>query len=902
LGPDAKTRKPPVTIRNLEFAFAPASVAVIGASARAGSVGQVVLSNIVNGGFAGAIYPVNPKYGELLGLACYRSTRDLPTAPELAVVATPPATVPDIIADLAQRGTKVAVVITTGIGDGDGLRQRMLDAARPHLLRIIGPNTIGLLSPRAALNASFVHLTPTVGRLGLISQSGAMVSSIIDWAAAEGIGFSAVLSLGDMADVDVGDALNMLAADEHTRSILMYLESVAAPRKFMSAARAAARIKPVIVVKPGRHEAAARAARTHTGALAGADRVVDAALRRAGLIRVDDLDDLFEAASITSRFAPMANGRVAIVTNGGGAGVLAVDELVDRGCTLATLAEPTLARLDAALPPTWSRANPVDIVGDAPPERYLAAIEAVADDRGVDALLVMNCPTGIASPVAAAQAVGGLARQGLIAGKPVLACWLGKQAAEPAREALRGAAVASFDTPRSAAQAVSLLTRWSALRKSLERVPESAGEIAVDRERVRAVMTGAAADGRSMLTEAEAKAVILAYGIPVPEIVVARTDDEVAAAAQRLLQTTPAIVVKLLSAAVSHKSDVGGVVLDIRDAAAAVAAAAAIRERLARQSPGARPDGFAIQPMIRRPGARELIVGIGSDPIFGPVILFGQGGTAVEVIGDVATGLVPLDEVLAGDLIDHTRVSRLLKGFRDEPPADRGAILRALLGLSQLAVDFPAILSVDVNPLLANAEGVIALDARIEFDPRRLEEARPNRDLSIRPYPSGWETSADLGARKFLLRPMRPADAALYPAYLARVTAEDMRLRFLSPTKAISPDMLIRLTQLDYDRDIAFVALDSVSGELAGIVRYSSDPDHEAAEFGVLVRSDLQGLGLGIALMRRLIDYARADGLERLDGLILRENKRMQTICQELGFVIQAVPDDPTLEQARLKL
>ncbi|MEQ1902466.1 MAG: acetate--CoA ligase family protein, partial [Devosia sp.] len=554
-----------MTIRNLELTLGPKSVAVIGASPRPGSVGRVVLENILKGGFKGAVYPVNLKHDEVSGLKCYRRVADLPEAPDLAVLVTPPDTIPGLIGELGVRGTKVAVVITAGI-HGD-LRQQMLDAAKPHLLRIIGPNTIGLVAPPAALNASFVHVAAANGRLGLISQSGAIVSSVIDWAAAEGIGFSQVYSLGDMADVDVGDCLNVLAADANTSAILIYLESIPAARKFMSAARAASRVKPVIAVKPGRHSEAAKAAATHTGALAGADRVVDAALRRAGIIRVDDLDDLFNAAEITARFAPLRQGRVAIVTNGGGAGVLAVDQLLDQGCALAALSEATLAALDAALPVTWSHANPVDIIGDAPPERYAAALSAVGADPGVDAILVMNCPTALADPVAAAGSVVTLASSGMIGGKPVLACWLGKQAAEPARALLQSAGIASFDTPAQAAEAVALLTRWSELRARLERVPPSSAEFTVDRAAATQILAVVAAEGRTILTEFEAKSLLRAYGVPVLETLLVRDEAQVEAAATKLLATAPSLVVKMLSKTITHKSDIGGVVLNLTSAA-----------------------------------------------------------------------------------------------------------------------------------------------------------------------------------------------------------------------------------------------------------------------------------------------------------------------------------------------
>ena len=883
-----------MTIRNLDATLAPQSIAIVGASPRDGSVGRVVLENIVAGGFSGRVYAVNPKYDEVLGTRCYRTIAQLPEPPDLAIVVTPAPTVPGIISELGILGTKVAVVVSAGVGTADGLRQKMLDAARPHLLRVIGPNTIGLLSPRAKLNASFVHVAPQLGHLGLISQSGAMVSSIVDWAAAEGIGFSQIYSLGDMADVDVGDCLNMLAADDHTSAIIMYLESIPDARKFMSAARAAARIKPVIAVKPGRHAEAAKAAATHTGALAGADRVVDAALRRAGIIRVNDLDDLFNAAQVTARFQPLARARVAIVTNGGGAGVLAVDELLDDDASLATLTAATLAALDAVLPATWSHANPVDIIGDAPPERYSAALHAVAADPSVDVVLVMNCPTAMADPVAAAMAVAGETEHGSIGGKPVLACWLGKLAAEPARDVLQRSGIPNFDTPAQAAEAVGFLTRWSKVRAQLERVPQSPAETNADRDAARAVLMKAAAEGRTLLTEWEAKRVLAYYRVPVPETIFSATEAGVEVAAGKLLGEASAVVVKMASKVVSHKSDVGGVVLNVTTALAAREAASHIRRRFGTAFQGIELDGFTVQPMVVRSGARELIAGVSTDPGFGPVVVFGAGGTSVEVVDDTATGLVPLDDVLAGDLIDRTRVGRLLAGYRDVPPAARYAIVGALVALSQLATDLPMITSIDINPLLADATGVMALDARIEIDPARASVAAPNPALAVRPYPAGQQSEVSIGDHALVLRPIRPADAALYPRFLDRMDPEDMRLRFLVPTRTLSPQMLVRLTQLDYDRDIAFVALERPSGDLAGIVRYSSDPDRVRAEFGVLVRSDLKHRGLGRLLMLRLIAYARAEGIGELCGFVLRENTQMLALCRELGFEIDQLSGEPT--------
>lgn len=890
-----------MTIRNLEQCFRPRSVAIVGASQRPQSVGAIVLKNIRSGGFEGAIYPINPKYDQIDGIACYRSAAQLPDAPDLAVIVTPPRVIPEVIGELGSRGCKAAVVITAGVDAASGLRQAMLDAARPHLMRIVGPNTIGMLSPLVSLNASFAHLSARTGKLGLISQSGAIVSSIVDWAAAEGLGFSQLISLGDMADVDVGDCLNWLAADSATSTILMYLESIPEPRKFMSAARAAARIKPVIAVKPGRHGEAARAAMTHTGALTGSDAVIDAALRRAGIIRVRNLEQLFSAAEVTTRFRPLKAGHLGIVTNGGGAGVLAVDDLLDLDGSLATLSPQTLATLDAALPATWSRANPVDIIGDAPPGRYTDAVAAVAADPSVDIVLAMNCPTALASPLEAALAVADLACNGTIAGKPTIGCWLGKQTAEAARAALRNGGIVAVDTPAAAAQAVDFLTHWSRLRERLERVPPSAGIVQTDPLRVRGIIEAVAREGRRVMTEPEAKAVLAAYGIPVPETRTATSEQEVAGVAAELLAQHDAVVVKLLAKQITHKSDVGGVVLALTSPEGAREAAARIRAKASAAGLAAF-EGFTIQPMIRRRHAHELLIGLSTDPGFGPIVVFGSGGVSVEVVRDTAMGLAPLDDVLAGDLIDATRVSRLMAGYRDRPPAARPAVMAALLSLSQLAVEQPAIVAIDINPLLVDESGAMALDARIEIAPERLSELGPNRRLAVRPYPSGWEQQLACSGQPFVIRPMRPADAALYPRFLERVTAEDMRLRFLAPMRTLSHEMIVRLSQLDYDRDIAFVALEAGTGDLAGISRFASDPDHQSAEFGIMVRSDLQGLGLGTALMRQLLDYARADGLARIEGLILRENAAMLDLTARLGFTQVAESDASELVRVRLML
>jgi acetyltransferase len=779
----------------------------------------------------------------------------------------------------------------------------MLDAARPYLFRIIGPNTVGLMVPPAKLNASFVHMTPEAGGIALLSQSGAIATSLVDWAAENSLGFSHIVSLGDMADVDVGDYLDMLAGDARTKSIVMYLESIPNPRKFMSAARAAARVKPVIAIKAGRHEQAAAAAATHTGALSGADRVVEAALSRAGILRVDGLAELFDAAEITARFAPLARARVAVVTNGGGAGVLAVDRIVDCDGELAALAPGTIASLDAALPPTWSRANPVDIIGDAPAGRYVAAVEAVAADPGTDALMVFNCPTGLASPVESARALAGLTTRGMINRKPVLTCWLGERTAREGRQILHEAGVASFATPADTANALSYLANWSKAQTALSRVPESGGEdVAADREAVRGIFRAVAAEGRTMLTEPEAKAVLAAYGIPVPETIVAATPEAAGEAAERLLGRWDRVVVKLLSKTITHKSDVGGVVLGVESSEAARRAAEGIVGKVVKVASLADVEGFAVQPMVTRRQAQELILGMSRDPIFGPVILFGAGGVAVEVMNDTAVALPPLDDVLAGDLIDRTRIGKLLAGFRDRKPADRAAIARALNGLSQMIVDFPCIVAADINPLLADADGVMALDARIEIAPAAVEEPGPNPALAIRPYPSGLESRFESSQAAYLIRPIKPADIRLYPDFLSKISPEDIRFRFFAPRRHFPDEMLKRLTQLDYERDMAFVALEAEGGDLAGIGRLSCDPDKETAEYALLIRTDVQGQGLGFALLARIIDYARREGVGTVEGIILADNRRMLAMARDFGFVVEHHPEEQGVYHAKLVL
>ena len=896
-----------MTIRNLEFAFQPKSVALIGASAQSGSVGLTVLRNLRTAGFAGSIWMVNPNHAEVDGARCYPDAASLPETPDLAVIATPTHTVPSIVTELGRKGTRAAVVLTAGLTKENGLRQAMLDAAKPFCMRLIGPNCLGIFVPQLGLNASFAHIHPNPGHLALLSQSGAVASAALDWAASREIGFSHVVSLGDMADVDVGDMLDYLSSGPGTTAILIYIETITHPRKFLSAARAAARIMPVLVIKAGRNAAAAKAAATHTGALSGNDQVVGAAFKRAGLLRVDNLKELFDAAETLTRLARVKGDRLAIVTNGGGAGVLAVETLMQLGGKLADLSPQTLESLNRALPPTWSKGNPVDIIGDAGPDRYAAAVSAVLSDPGTDAVLVMNCPTALASSADAAQAVIqeiDRRKRGCPGPKPLLTNWLGESTARIARGMFAAAGIPTYEFPADAVQSFAYLTGYSKAQEELMRTPPSLPHnFEVDPEAARKAMASAQSAGREMLTEPEAKTVLTAYGIATAETHIAKDAREVEQVAAGLIAESGRVVVKVLSEDISHKSDVGGVVLNLESAAAAAKAAEEIAARVARVQPGARIQGFTVQEMVRRPGAHELIAGVSEDPIFGPTILFGAGGTAVEVIKDTAVALPPLDLSLAHKLIAETRVSQLLRGYRDRPAADLDAIAMTLVRISQLITDLPMITELDINPLLADERGVIALDARVKVDWAKAQVPAPNPYFAIRPYPKGWEKAVALsGGRTVLLRPIQPSDEGIYGEFLRAITSADLRLRFFTPKADFTHQFIARFTQIDYARAMAFIAVDPESGMMLGGSRLIADPDYAKGEYAIMVRSDLKGQGLGWALMQHLIAYARAEGLQQLHGDVLQENTQMLSMCRQLGFDVRCDDEDVTLCRVTLPL
>jgi acetyltransferase len=893
-----------MTIRNLEFALRPKSIAVIGASNNGGSVGGKLTQNVLNDGFAGPIYLVNPRHRRIYGEDAYRSVDELPEAPDLAVIATPAETVPGLIAELGRKGTRAAVVLTAGLGRD--LTQRMLDAARPTCLRIIGPNCLGLWVPALEVDANFGMAKPKPGKLAFLSQSGALVGGVLDWALSRGIGFSYVVSMGNMADVDAGDLLDFLAADVSTSAILLYLETIPSARKFMSASRSAARAKPVVVIKSGRSEASARAAATHTGALAGSDAAVASAFRRAGLVRVDDLEDLFIAAETLTCLKPVAGDELLIVTNGGGAGVLAVDDMGELGGSLAKLSPELMTSLDAVLPATWSRANPIDIIGDATAERYGATMEAVLADAQANAILVMNCPTALTSSTAAAEAVIGAAEKhrGDPAPLPILTNWLGADVAAEGRAKFEATGIPTYESPRDAIKGFGFLWQYTKAQAALMRTPPREADLSgIDRAAAMAAMRKAAEAKRALLTEPEAKAVLAAYGIPTVPTSIAASPAEVEQIAYAQLKRAPSVAIKMLSEDISHKSDVGGVHLGLASPEEARAAAEAMTRHVAEARPDARLQGFTVQPMIVWPNAHELLLGVFEDRLFGPVILFGAGGIATEIIKDSAVALPPLDVELARDLMQQTRIYRLLQGYRDRPAAALDGITDALVRLSQLVIDCPALRELDINPLLANETGVIALDARIRIEGHELDVPPPNPRLAIRPYPNVWETRADVhDGLRVLIRPIKPSDEPALAEFQTRLTPEDIRLRFLAPRKEFSHKVNARFTQIDYGRAMAFVALREDQSELLGVARLEADPDYSSAEYAVIVRSDLKGVGLGWALMQHLIHYAESEGLRDLHGHVLAANVRMLEMCRELGFDISADPEDLTLRKVRLTL
>lgn len=893
--------------------FAPRNIAVVGAAERDRSVGRAALDNLRTGGFPGGLWPVNPHLALLDGERCFANLAELPENPDLVVIATPPSAVPEIVEAAGRRGAAAAVILSAHLGSGDeapvGAARR---AARRHGLRLIGPESAGLAVPASRLNASLLARPPLEGDLALVSQSATVASAIAAWAHRHGVGFSAVMSLGRSADVDIADCLDHFATDPGTRAILLSLHRIADARKFLSAARAAARSKPVVVLRAGRYESPSESARTHTGALANPDAVYAAAFRRAGLLAVDDLDSMFSAAETLRRQRPFPGRRLMILANGRGIGTLAADRLADFEGTLAEVPAALLERLE---PVRHSRStNPFDLGIDAVPADYGAAIGPLIADRSNDAILAIHVPTARAGSREVAETVAAAvteARKVDGRRKPVFAVVVDEDEAAKARYAEAG--IPLYSTDSEAVHGFTHLVRYREAQDDLMRTPDSLPrDFSPDVEAARAIVNHALAEGRNWLDPVGVTALLTAYGIETQPFTLAPDPDAAAAAAWPTLAAGEAVALKLVSPDITHKSDVGGVRLGLTSESEVRAAALRMIGRVRKVRPEARVTGFAVQPMVRRGARRELIVGLAEDPTFGPVVVFGRGGNAVEVIDDWALALPPLDLGFAMELIGRTRVSRRLAAYRNVPAADMAAIALVLVKLAQLAADLPAVRELDINPLLADCNGVLALDARVRIAPERdggkghVARRTWHPRFAIRPYPSEWERRISLKGKPTLMRPVRPEDEGLFAAFFARLDPEDVRLRFFTPMRAFNHAFLARLTQLDYARAIAFVALSEEetdeSLKMLGAVRLHTDANGESGEFGVLVRSDIKGSGLGYALMQMMIEWARVEGLRHIDGFVLAENRPMLAICKRLGFVAHAEPDDPRLMKVRLQL
>lgn len=879
--------------------FAPESVAVVGASERQGSAGRIVMENIAKGGYGGEVFPVNPNHATVLGKGAYASVEDIPRPVDLAVIATPAVTVPGIIEACGKKGLRGAVIISSGFGDsgpkGKALLRAALGHARAYGVRLLGPGCLGVIRPAGNLNASYCSVGAKAGGIALISQSAALCNAVLDWANVADVRFSSVINLGDGCDVTFGESLDYLVWDQHTESILLYLEGVYDARRFLSALRAAARVKPVIVVKTGRDPAGQKAAITHSGAMVGTDDVFEAALRRCGAVRVKTFVQLFSAARcLTARFRPCGN-RLAIVTNGGGPGIIAADWAADVGIRVPELSIETIQRLDETLPPDWSRANPIDMCGDATPEHYRAAVTACMEDKAVDGVLVILTPQAKTHADDVARVVIELADRHK---KPLITCWMGESQVAASRQAFTRAKIATFRTPEPAVEAFSHITAHYVNQRLLMQVPYSTSfEQKPDLEGARYLIETALAEKRKVLNEMESKALLAAFHIPVANTVIARSPAEAVVIAE---QTGFPVAMKINSPDIAHKSEVDGVKLNVANAQQVRSAYNEIIAEVGGHMPGAQLDGVAIQPMSNKPRGRELLVGITNDSVFGPVITFGAGGVTVEVMGDRAVALPPLNPFLARDMIARTRVSKMLGAFHHMPPVDLEALESVLLRVSEMACELPWIKELDINPLIVDEHGAVAVDARMAVDYLPLRASDPYAHMAIHPYPSNLEQQWQLAdGTGITIRPVKPEDAEMMQEFVHGLSEESRYFRFISTLHELSQKMLVRFTQIDYDREMALMGVTREGDrdvEL-GAARYAINPDGESCEFALVVGDAWQGKGIGSKLMLSLMDVARAKGLRTIEGDVLSNNAKMLKLMTTLGFAVHINEEDPSLKR-----
>jgi acetyltransferase len=879
----------------LDRLFCPRSVVVVGASEREGHLGAVVMDNLVSHGFEGEIYPVNGKHKKLWERRCYGTVMDLPDGVDLAVIATPIQVVPEIIAQCVAGGLAGAVVLSAGGkesgAEGHAIEREIQQQIAGSPFRIIGPNCIGVIKTATHLNASFAGQMPSAGHLAFLSQSGAICTAILDYALKEGIGFSHFVSLGSMLDVDFGDMIDFLGNDPKVRSILLYIESVPQMRAFISAARAVSRIKPIIAFKAGRSRSGALAAASHTGAMVGSDAVYDAAFERAGIVRVNSFEALFDSAECCAKLSrPTGNG-LAIVTNAGGPGVMAADALEDWGVAPVTLAPETIAALDAILPSHWSRGNPVDMIGTASIDTYCQVISTLLKAKEINGVLILCAPQGVTDPVALADALVAIIQGQSL---PVITAWLGGAVMDPAREIFNHAGIPTLETPERAVGAFMHLYQHTRKLELASEVPARVSQrLEVDHSRAAEMITTALAhDADAMLEESSSKALLAAYGIPVALTEPASTAEEAVAVAERL--GFP-VVLKVAATGVSHKSDLGGVKLNLPSAGAVARAFDEIVAAVARRVPDANIQGVSVQPMIPRAGAAgdpiELILGVQRDAQAGPIMLFGTGGTLTEIYRDRALALPPLNRLLARRLMERTKIYRVLQGYRHFPAVDLVCLEEILVRLSQLVCDFAEIAELDINPLVAVADEICAVDARIRLTRAVLPAPL---HLAISPYPRHMESELNLPeVGPLRVRPIRPEDAELLQQLFLSLSPRSIYLRFFSPLKQLSADMLVRFTQIDYDRQVALVAIQESGTDerMLGVARIIQCAEPWRGEFAVMVAEDWQGKGIGAYLLQRCLDMARQQGIRQVFGAVLAENTHMLSLGRKLGFSVTPAPE-----------
>jgi acetyltransferase len=887
----------------LDRLFSPSTIAIFGASERPEAVGGRVFDNLRQGGFTGPTYAINPKYKTLHGEPCFASIADIGKPVDLAVIATPAHTVPEIIHTCGKHGVRAAIVISAGFNDNDDhgavLKKNMLEAARQYQMRVLGPNCLGLIRPAVNMNATFSKNTAKPGQLALISQSGALCAAILDWAGERDVGFSAIVSLGEATDIDFGDILDYLAQDPKTSSILLYVEGVSDARSFMSGLRVAARMKPVVVIKAGRHAEGSRAATTHTGAMVGADDVFDAALQRAGVVRAMTIEQLFAAAQQLSTHYRVSGNRLAIVTNGGGLGVMATDRAIDLGVSIATLSDATIAQLNEHLPAQWSHANPVDILGDASEQRYRVAVDACLSDPGVDGVLAMLSPQAMTDPAACARAVSDAQQASK---KPVLACWMGAQQMEAANKIFAQHHMPSYPNPESSVEAFAYLASYYQNQQLLMQVPGSLkARSEPDVEGARLIIDSVLAENRSVLSIAESKALLHAFAIPVTPSIECHTANEALIAAESM--NFP-VAMKINSHDITHKTDVGGVRLNISNAHAVRSAYQELIESVHNKYPDARIAGVTVESMYSPRYGRELLVGVIRDPVFGPAITFGAGGTQAEILRDRAIALPPLNTLLAEKVISQTRIAHMLENFRNMPAANIEAIVQVLRSISEMVCELPEISELDINPLIADENGVMALDARIV-----VKHRPPSLDryahMAIHPYPTNlvalWQLADGTNIK---IRPIRPEDASIEQSFVHELSEKSKYFRFMQSLNELTQQMLVRFTQLDYSRELALIAvLEEHEKETElGVARYMMNPDGESCEFALVVADKWQNKGIGSHLMSSLIAAARERGIETMEGEILTNNDGMLKLTAKLGFSINVSPDDPAIQVVRKQL